>query len=254
VTVLGLAAEYKKGKLELKGEIDFLTGDDDVANTSAGTGERLDVNDGDLDGYNLYVDGKYKLGPGKIGGVIGIGSGDDDPMSGSGNINKIRTHGFFYVTEVWEDSIMPDEEGITPQGLGSPASRGYREFENTTLVQVNYQWDLAAKWNLFLSGTWLQATEEILEWGAVVDTNDNGFIDPDDDFSAARKDDELGTELDFRLTYKAYPGLNCIIRGGVFSPGDGAGYLINGTNQFDETAWELRGILQFKFGKVRIGG
>lgn len=70
----------------------------------------MDVNNGDLSGYNLDADARMKLG--------------------AGNINKVRTNGFFYVTEVWEDSLMPDEEGITPQGLGSPASRDCREFEN----------------------------------------------------------------------------------------------------------------------------
>ncbi|NIX57622.1 MAG: hypothetical protein GWN14_17295, partial [candidate division Zixibacteria bacterium] len=57
--------------------------------------------------------------------VGGRGSGDDDVTGGDGNVNKLRTSGFFYITEIWEDSIMPDEEGITPQGLGAPNVRGY---------------------------------------------------------------------------------------------------------------------------------
>lgn len=252
--VLGLAFNYKNDNgLAIKGEADWLSGDDEIDNATAGAGQRLDINDGDLDGYNLYVDVKQKLGPGKIGGVFGMGSGDDDPFSGDGNINKIRTHGFFYVTEVWEDSIMPDEEGITPQGLGSPASRGYREFENTTLVQINYAWNLNDKWNLFLSGNWIKATEEIPAWADIVDTNDNGEIDPGDDFSGVDMDDDLGTEFDFRLTFKPVKGLAVIFRGGAFSPGDAAGYLINGTDVYDDTAWEGRVTVKYTFGH-RVGG
>ncbi|MDZ7764377.1 MAG: hypothetical protein U5K00_08100 [Melioribacteraceae bacterium] len=51
-----------------------------------------------------------------LGLTAGMGSGDDDPTGGEGNVNKLRTSGFFYLTEVWEDSIMPTKEGITPQG------------------------------------------------------------------------------------------------------------------------------------------
>ena len=70
-----------------------------------------------------------------MGATFGMGSGDDDVTGGQGNLNKIQTMGSFPLTNVWEDSVMPDVGGISPQGLGSPVSRGYREFENTTAVQ-----------------------------------------------------------------------------------------------------------------------
>ena len=251
---LGFGFKGKAGRWNLKGEVDYLTGDDDIDNATAGASQRLDVNNGDLEGYNLYLDAKTALGPGKLGFVFGMGSGDDDPMSGKGNINKIRTNGFFYVTEVWEDSVMPDEEGITPQGLGSPASRGYREFENTTLLQANYDWKINDKLNLFAAATWMRATEDILAWADVVDANGNGFIDPGDDFSAAARADDLGSEIDLRLHWKVIPGLVWVIRGGAFFPGDAAGHLVNGTARFDDTAYELRTTFKFTFGKLLIGG
>jgi hypothetical protein len=142
LTAVGLSGTYKKGKLNIEGEFDYLMGKDDIDNAAHGTiTKKLDLwdkNDGDLSGYNLYLKGNYTATDKvAVGGVFGMGSGDDDLTSGKGNVNKLRTSGFFYITEIWEDSIMPDEEGITPQGLGAPNVRGYRELENTTAIQLN---------------------------------------------------------------------------------------------------------------------
>ncbi len=208
------------------------------------------MNDGDLSGYNVYFDAKLPVGSGKLGFVLGMGSGDDDPLRGDGNINRIQTQGFFYVTEVWEDSIMPDQEGITPQGLGSPASRGYREFENTTLLQVNYGWKTTDAVSLFVSGSYMQATEPIFAWAEAYDP---GNLYPGDLDNVSTSDD-LGWELDARLTWKVYPGLLWIFRAGYFAPGDGALYLVNGSDRWDEDAFELRTIVKFSFGGVKIGG
>ena len=248
-TVLGLAWNGTAGGWALQGEVDYLTGEDDVPNADSGPNQLLDVNDGDLEGYNLYLDAKHPLGPGTIGAVFGLGSGDDDPTSGDGNINKIRTNGFFYVTEVWEDSVMPDEEGITPQGLGSPASRGYREFENTTLAQINYTWPFKPDWKLFVSGTWIQATEELRPWA---DLDGDGAIQPDE-FGSATADD-LGEEIDFKLDWQVMPHLTWTLRGGYFFTGEAAGYLINGTDRFQDDAWELRTTLRFGFSGIQLAG
>ncbi|MFN2442398.1 MAG: hypothetical protein ABR517_06920 [Thermoanaerobaculia bacterium] len=249
VTALGFAFAGKAGKVALKGEVDYLTGSDDVPNVNSGPNQLLDVNNGDLTGYNLYLDAKMPVGKATVGAVFGMGSGDDDPMSGDGNINKIRTNGFFYVNEVWEDSIMPDEEGITPQGLGSPGSRGYREFENTTLLQLNASFPIRPQWKLFLSGTVMKATEPLRPWS---DVNGNGAIDPGE-FGAASSDD-LGSEVDFMLDWNVMKNLIWTLRGGVFFPGDAAGYLINGTALYDDSAWELRTTLRFNYGGLKIGG
>ncbi|MCP4901479.1 MAG: alginate export family protein [bacterium] len=245
-TVLGLSFKGKAGAWEFKGELDYLTGDDDIPNEHSGRNQLLDVNNGDLSGYNLYLDAKVVLGPGKLGFVAGMGSGDDDPMSGKGNINKIRTNGFFYVTEVWEDSVMPNENGITPQGLGSPASRGYREFENTTLFQVNYRWNINERFTYFVSGSVMKATETVYEWTADV----NGIVRPGD---LGDDSDDLGSEIDMRLDWKLAPGLTWVFRGGIFFAGDGAGYLINGTNEYLDDAYELRTTVRYSFGGLRLG-
>lgn len=259
-TALGLAFNGTAGNWDLKGEVDYLTGDDDIANTFTGPKQQVDINNGDLSGYNIYFDAKVPAGPGKLGFVVGMGSGDDDPLRGDGNINKIRTNGFFYVNEVWEDSVMPDEEGITPQGLGSPASRGYREFENTQLLQVNYTWNINDNLSYFISGTWMQATEPIFAWAEVPVTPEKADYSSytsglqTGDFDEVPSSDELGTELDMRLKWKLSPGLIWVFRGGIFWPGDGAEYLINGTNEYDDQAYELRTTIKYTFGGVKIGG
>lgn len=246
-TVLGLAFQGQLGALSLKGEADWLTGSDDVANADSGPRQLLDVNNGDLEGYTLYLDAGLPLGPGTLGAKLGMGSGDDDVMSGKGNLTKIRTNGFFYVTEVWEDSVMPDEEGITPQGLGSPASRGYREFENTTLLQLHYSFAPAPDWKLFLSGTVLRATEDVQAWS---DLDGDGAIQPDEVGFAAS--DDLGEELDFRLDWQVMPHLTWTLRGGYLWVGEGAGYLVNGTDRFLDDAWELRTTVRFGFSGLRL--
>lgn len=246
-TVLGLSWDGKVGKVALKGEVDLLAGKDDIANANSGPAQLLDVNNGDLRGYNLYLDAKVPVGKASLGAVLGRGSGDDDPMSGKGNINKIRTNGFFYIAEIWEDSIMPDEQGITPQGLGSPASRGYRELENTTLVQLNATFPLGPEWKLMVAGMVVRATEALRPWS---DVNGNGAIDPGEFGAASSRD--LGKEIDFKLDWTVMKNLVWTLRGGIFYPGDAAGYLINGTNRYLKDAWELRTTLRFNFGGLKL--
>lgn len=249
------------------------------ANTGGGTGSqgytrqhywnRLDVNDGDINGWTFYLNSKlhylesdYKVTPGL---VVGAGSGDSDPTQGSGNVTKLQTEGWFYICEVWEDSIMPDLTGITPQGLGSPWSRGYREFENQILVQVNNTWKPLPKWSVFLSATYVHAMEDIYAWddepqnsntrGAGSAANggnpNNNVIDatsavggPDD---MTRKSKDIGFELDWKIDYTIFPKLVMTTRGGYFWAGDGAAYLIAGAKGWNRDVYELRWDLTYKF-------
>jgi hypothetical protein len=236
----GAAANWTLGKLELSGEFDILTGKDKIENTLHGAKQLVDINNGDLSGYNIYLKGNYAATDKvAVGGVIGMGSGDDNLTQGSGNVNKLRTSGFFYITEVWEDSIMPDEEGITPQGLGAPNVRAYRELENTTAIQLNTTLKPFPKFTAFFSYTYLLATEDIHAWAS--DGQGDWTIDPN------TKANDIGQEFDFRFGYQFYDELGIMLRGGYFMPGDAAGYLINGTNAFDDPAWELKGLVTYKF-------
>ena len=238
LAIVGFAPSVKLGKLAVDGEFDYLTGKDNVANKDFGPKQRHDINNGSISGFNLYVKPVLGVNPKvKLGGVFGMGSGDNDVTSGKGNVNKLRTSGFFYVTEIWEDSIMPDEEGITPQGLGAPNTRGYREFENTTLVQANVTLKPMPKVSVFASYSYIKATQPIHAW-----TVSNGKTT-----ILADKATDLGSEADFKIDMKIYPNLIWTVRGGIFLPGKAAGYLINGTDKWNEKPVELKTTLTVKF-------
>ncbi|MEX1276059.1 MAG: hypothetical protein WEE20_09005 [Bacteroidota bacterium] len=245
--VLGVSGTAKVDALTIAFEANYLTGKDEiknpthrgVLNTSAGTGVdalKYDINNGDASGYNAYVKASYAVAPAvTLGIVAGMGSGDDDPTSGKGNVNKLRTAGFFYLAEVWEDSIMPDEEGITPQGLGAPNIRAYRELENTTVLQFNGTSTLMPGWSLFASFTYLLATQDIYAW-----TIASGI-------DKSRKANDIGWEVDFKTDYKIYDNLTLTLRGGYFTPGNAAKYLITGTDTWDKKPWELKSEITFVF-------
>jgi hypothetical protein len=244
--VFGVAGTSKIDKFSFAYEANYLIGKDKIENkthkgflnTSDGSGVdalKYDINDGDLSGYNVYLKMNYTVSDAvSVGLTAGMGSGDDDPTSGKGNVNKLRTSGFFYLTEVWEDSIMPDEEGITPQGLGAPNIRAYRELENTTAVQANILFKITPEWNFFTSYTYLMATEPIFAWTAA---------GPDLTKSA----DDIGMEIDFKTNYKIYEKLTLSFMGGYFIPGTGAQYLINGHDKNDDPAYELKTTITFAF-------
>lgn len=233
---IGFAGKYKAGKFSVNGEFDYLTGKDDIKNKDHGPKQMVDINDGTIGGFNIYLKMNYaatdKLSFGLVGGM---GSGDDDVTKGKGNVNKLRTSGFFYITEIWEDSIMPDEEGITPQGLGAPNVRGYRELENTTIVQVNGTVKPLPNISLFASYSYIKATQPIPKWDSAGNP----------DYSSKATD--LGQEIDFKFTWKAQKQLAIGLRGGYFMPGAAAGYLINGTDKYDSAAWELKSFIGYKF-------
>lgn len=249
LTILGLAGKTKVGKIDLSYEANYLMGKDDIENTTHeginnvnGNTDafKYDINNGNLSGYNIYLKMNYAVSDAVTVGLVGgLGSGDDDPTDGDGNVNKLRTSGFFYMTEIWEDSIMPDEEGITPQGLGAPNVRAYRELENTTAAQINASFKITKKLKLFTSFTYLTATQPIYAIS-------NGAVDLNTSAS------DLGWELDFKADYSIMPKLGFSFRGGYFSPGTAAQYLINGaegngTDTWDAAPWELKSVITYKF-------
>lgn len=243
--IFGAAGTTKLDKFTLNYEANYLIGKDEIdnethrgrLNTAANAIDPLkyDINDGDLAGYNIYLKLDYAVADAvSLGIAAGMGSGDDDPTSGKGNVNKLRTAGFFYMTEVWEDSIMPDEEGITPQGLGAPNVRGYRELENTTALQFNTTFTLTPVWKLFGSFTYLKATQPIYAWTAA---------GPDLEMSA----DDIGWEVDLKSDYKIYDNLAFTFRAGYFAPGTASKYLINGSDDWGLSPWELKFEITFVF-------
>ena len=222
--------------LDVDVEVDYLTGKDLVDNTTT-AGGLIDINDGTLQGTNVLFKAtqKAKLGvPMDLGLTFGWGSGDDDPTSGKGNINKIQTMGFFPLTNVWEDSVMPDIAGISPQGLGSPVSRGYRELENTTVVMAKVGVKPVELLRLEASFTFIQATQPV-----------HGFDAGGAPTAETAKD--LGQEVDANLILNVYDNVTYKALFGYFVPGDAAALLINGNTDHKDPAWELKQVVDVKF-------
>lgn len=245
LAVFGIAGTSKFDALTFNYEANYLIGKDDIKNTkfagklntARGVVDPLkyDINNGDLKGYNIYAKLDYAVSPDAILGLVaGMGSGDDDPTKGEGNVNKLSTAGFFFLTEVWEDSIMPDEEGITPQGLGAPNIRAYRELENTTALQVNGLFKLTPAWKVFTSFTYLRATQPVFAWTAAGP-------------NLSKSANDLGWEVDLKTDYNVFDNLVLTCRVGYFKPGTAAMYLINGTDQFDKSPWETKAEITFTF-------
>jgi hypothetical protein len=236
LVAVGVAASGTHGGLTWKAEADWLRGRDLVRNEGFQDG-LLDVNDGVLTGGNAYADVQqaFELGVPLLAGVtLGMGSGDEDPRSGHGNVNRMSTMGFFPLLNVWEDSVMPDIEGISPQGLGSPVSRGYRELENTMVAAARVGADPVERLHVEVVGAGLLATEPVhaFDW---------------EDVPVDRTARRLGAEIDANATLTVLEGLQVRELAGVFLPGRAAAYVINGNAATLDPAWELRTEVLAKF-------
>jgi hypothetical protein len=253
LNAVGMSAAYdaKAIGVKLEGEASYLTGTDEYKpdgtsrRSDSGANQMLDVNDGTLGGYNLYAKATKLIGrKTDIGLVAGRGSGDDDPMSGRGNVNKFKTMGFFYITELWDDSVMPDEEGITPQGLGAPNIRGYRELENTTILQANVTHRPFPGWRTFASASMIRATQPIRGWTPAA----GGVVGPANFTSDSSND--IGREVDLLIGYQPYPRLDLVLRGGYFWAGDAARLLTTGRTVLPDgnrDPYELKAEITFRF-------
>lgn len=223
------------GGLKLQAEGAYLIGRDDVANTDH-AGGLLDINNGELSGWTAFLAADQTLGgvPLTFGASLGVGSGDDDPTGGKGNINKVMTQGFFPFTNVWEDSVMPDVEGISPQGLGSPVSRGYREFENTLALQGRLALKPHERVKVSASYSYFRAMNPVLGFDATGLPTGSGALD-------------LGQEVDVNLHLNVYKGFDYACLFGVFMPGDAAGNLILGSATDLAPAWEVKQVVTASF-------
>lgn len=248
-TVMGVALSGRRGPLRLELEYDKLSGKDRVQNLDSGPGERLDMNNGDLTGSNLYGRLSIVASRLELGGTIGMGSGDPDPRGGEGNINGLRTDGYFYLTEIWEDTISSDEEGIAPGGLGASRFRGYRGLENTKVYQGHAA--IRLRHNLRVSGSFsmLRSTEALQRWS---DLNADGRISADEYGGAPST--ELGSEFDARIDWTIDQKIFVALRGGMFFPRAAVGLLMYGTERFQEQAREVRLTVRVPIPEFSLGG
>lgn len=248
-TALGVSAAGRFGVLGVDIEINQLSGVDRVRDEDSGPFELRDRNNGDLRGSNVYVRAGLQAGRFELGGIFAQGSGDEDVRTGEGNINGLITDGHFFITEVWEDSVMPTQVGLNPDGLGSPLSRGYRELENSRIMQGFVAYQLRRNLRVFGSVSMIRATQSVQSWS---DTNEDGVLDPSE--IGARVSNELGSEFDWRLDWGIENKMVLTFRGGYFLPRAGAGFLINGTDAFSTSALEMRATLSVPIREFSLGG
>jgi hypothetical protein len=243
LSAVGATANFTALGARVEAEANYLFGSDDFDRAHSLPNQLLDINDGTLRGYNLYARATVPVTPeADLGLVFGRGSGNEDYTGGRGNVNKFKTMGFWYLTDVWEQSIMPDEEGITPQGLGAPNIRGYRELENTTVLQVNATVRPIPRWRAHTAFSLLRATEPIRGWVP----GEGGVVAPGNFTDQTASD--IGHEIDFLVGFRPYQRLDLVLRGGYMWAGDAAQLLINGAiPQNPANPWQLKGIVQYSF-------
>jgi hypothetical protein len=247
-TVFGVAVAARLGGLHVDLEFDRLRGADRVRNSDSGRLEELDVNNGDLTGSNLYLRAALAFSAFDVGGIYAQGSGDADPFSGEGNINRIRTDGRFFITEVWEDALMPDQ-GIHPDGMGSPDVRAYRELENTKIMQGFLAVRPRPNLQVFASVSLIRASQPIRAWS---DSNGNGAISAEEMTGVIS--DQLGSEFDARIDWQLEQKLTVALRGGMFLPREAASLLLYGVGNRQESARELRLTVSVPIPEFSLGG
>lgn len=256
-TIIGVAGALKAGPIRVDAEYDYLKGTDRVRNANSGPNEALDQNNGDIKGTNLFGRVSLAWTTLEVGGIVAIGSGDDDPFTAEGNFNSLRSQGNFYITEVWEDGLALDERGLNPDGLGNPFSRGYRGLENTRVFQGFAALQLLPPLKLSGSYSVLRTSKAIRPW---FDRNGNGSISRDEYGRDVRSRNQLGSstdlgnEIDARLDLTVEDTFTITLRGGIFTPGVAAGYLINGTEVYQETVREIRLGVSVPISEFSLGG
>ena len=89
----------------------------------------------------------------------------------------------------------------------------------------------------FVSYTYITATQPIYAWS----TTDAGWT------KGTENSSDIGSEVDFKIDYGIMKNLGFTLRGGIFMPGDAAGYLINGNNEYLDNVREIKTTLTYKF-------
>jgi hypothetical protein len=87
---------------------------------------------------------------------------------------------------------------------------------------------------LFTSLNYIRATQPVFAWTAA-----------GPNLALSAKD--LGFEIDGKADYKIMDNLVATLRGGIFMPGKAAKYLINGSDRWGRTAYEVRSEITFTF-------
>ena len=208
---------------------------DDIAGTGLGiradvefqTGKIEDIpgkSDSDLKGWAVLggLDYKFKSIPLTITAEYARGSGDesgdDDHKAFISTLGPEQHYTFVY------EYLAPSACNF----MNGDSSRGNIRTGlcNTQYVKLGAISDITKELKAEVYGYWLKAVEDV------------GINDP------ARKDDDLGWEVDAKVTYQLDKGLIYWVEGGYFWPGDA--YDMQDGKSADD-AWAVRHGIQLKF-------
>ncbi|MEW6675692.1 MAG: alginate export family protein [Nitrospirota bacterium] len=198
--------------------------------------------DVDYEGYGLFAKVGYKLHPiVNLRGSFAYGSGDDNPNDDRNEefqvIMGLDTIGpfsrFIHYTQIYERTIRTAVANPINASQGQTLSAG--NTRNTNIANTTYYnlgIDVMPTRNLILSvdGYVIQASEE---W---TDGEGNTI------------DDDVGTEVDLRGSYKIAKNLTYFVEAGFFSPGDYYdSSLVNTTGVGAKTVTQIIHGLSFTF-------
>ncbi|HHN63958.1 MAG TPA: hypothetical protein ENK09_01165 [Nitrospirae bacterium] len=202
----GLRGDTKVAGLTVRGDVELQTG-----KMYVDTANELDIK-----GYAVMLGLDYKMGATKLTLEGGIGSGDDDATDDDFDafITSLGAHPNAPLYTFVYDYSATGASGGTNAGI-----------TNTTYIKLAASTKATKKMGLKGQIVWLKATEDV---------DLNGGNNPDD---------ELGWEIDGKVTYKLAKNLKYWVEGGYLFVGDA----YNDANDEADDAWRLRHGIQLSF-------
>ncbi len=223
----GLDGSVQVAGLNLRGDLELQTGKACIDVSSSTSCLGLGMGELDINGYAFMIGADYKMGATKLTLEGGVGSGDDNPNDGDFDM---------FITSLGGHPNAPLYTFIYDYSVyGASGSKNYG-IANTTYLKLAASTkatkDLSVKGQI----VWLKATEDILS-----PVKRTGMTD-------TKKDDNLGWEVDAKVTYKLAKNLEYFVEGGYFFVGDA--YDIEpatGNSYGADDAWRIRHGIQLKF-------
>lgn len=202
----GLRGDTKVAGLTLRGDVELQTGKLYVDTTS-----ELDIK-----GYAFMLGIDYKMGSTKLTLEGGIGSGDDDATDDDFDM---------FITSLGAHLNAPLYTFIYDYSATGASGGKNAGITNTTYLKLAASTKATKKLGIKGQLVWLKATEDV---------DLNGGNNPDD---------ELGWEIDGKVTYKLAKNLKYWVEGGYLFVGDA----YNDANDEADDAWRLRHGIQLSF-------
>ena len=196
ITWLGVDADFNLGPVVVFGSAAFVTGTID---------DGFVTDDADVEGFVLLAGGSVPLGPASIHGEIFYASGDDD-LGDTDLDGWVGLSDSYYWAEIMGFGTFDD----VAVSAGSPGDK------LTNIVAANIGATIKPFDKLSLTGD--------IWWAQLVE-----------DESGPGEEDELGVEVDLKITYELVEGLNLDLIGAYLFAGDATS--LDGDNE--ENPYEI---------------